>query len=192
MVHLRIEFNKKTCIGNKACVAQDPEHFGFDKGFAVLKGSHIDTQDLYVLDKEFSDEQADSIEKAAQVCPVNAITVKEGTKSVVGNQIEKTTDFRKISAKYDDAEEFVLDPKGYFLIKIEQSDKTIHVGFCTSKNKLQWEIIGKKPLDIYQTIIKENIIDRLDHAAYLGRELQKAYTALQQNIRYVQDDELVF
>ena len=30
------------------------------------------------------------------------------------------------------------------------------------------------------------------HAAYLARELQKAYIALQQNIEYIQDDELDF
>ncbi len=192
MVHLRVEFSKKTCIGNKACVAQDPEHFGFDKGFAVLKGSHDAGKEVFVLEKDFTPEQAESIKLAAEVCPVNAFVVKEGGKSVVGNTIEKTSDFKHLEAKYDDMKEFVLDPKGYFLIKIEPGDKTIHVGFCTMKNILKREIVGKKPLDIYQTIIREKIIDRPDHAAYLGRELQKAYIAVQKNIKYVQDDELEF
>jgi dihydropteroate synthase len=66
------------------------------------------------------------------------------------------------------------------------------VGFCGKRNTVEVKITGKKPLDIYQTILREKIIDRPDHAAYLGRELQKAYTALQLKKEYVQDDELSF
>ena len=46
-------------------------------------------------------------------------------------------------------------------------------------------------MDIYQTMInKEKLPIRKDHAAYLGRELQKAYIALKNNLEYVQDEEL--
>ena len=67
------------------------------------------------------------------------------------------------------------------------------VAFCNGKNKVVLKVTGKKPIDIYQTIInKENIPIRIDHAAYLGRELQKAYLALRYDLEYVQDDELDF
>ena len=59
------------------------------------------------------------------------------------------------------------------------------------KNNVILKVIGKKPVEIYQTVInKEKIRIRKDHAAYLGKELQKAYTALKHNLEYVKDEEL--
>ena len=53
------------------------------------------------------------------------------------------------------------------------------------------KVSGNKPIDIYQTILNKEKLDiRKDHASYLGRELQKAYLALKNNLEYVQDDEL--
>ena len=46
------------------------------------------------------------------------------------------------------------DPKGYFLIKLNYKDKTIHAGYCTNDNILRCEIIGKKAEDICYTITK--------------------------------------
>jgi tetrahydromethanopterin S-methyltransferase subunit A len=97
---------------------------------------------------------------------------------------------RRIHALYDDKKEFVLDSTGYFLIRIIPETKIIEVGFCQSGNVVEIIITGKNPTEIYQTILREKIIDRLDHAAYLGRELQKAATALELGIAYVQDSEL--
>lgn len=96
----------------------------------------------------------------------------------------------KIKAEYDDEKEFILDPAGYFLIRINKEKKEIEVGFCKKNNVIEKIITGKKPKEIYQTILKYKIISRADHAAYLGKELQKAYTALQLGIDYVQDEEL--
>ena len=100
-------------------------------------------------------------------------------------------DAKIIEAKYNDLEEFQLDPKGYFLIRINK-EKQIEVGFCKKDNKIEIIIKGKTPIEIYQTILRENIIQKPDHAAYLGRELQKAYIALKQNKEYIQDEELDF
>ncbi len=37
------------------------------------------------------------------------------------------------------------------------------------KNKVVLKVVGKKPIDIYQTILnKEKLSIRKDHAAYLG------------------------
>lgn len=97
---------------------------------------------------------------------------------------------REIHAKYDDAQEFVLDQKGYFLIRVIPEKKIIEVGFCKEKNVVEIKVTGKNATEIYQTILREKIIDRLDHAAYLGRELQKAAIALQLGVPYIQDSEL--
>ncbi len=47
-------------------------------------------------------------------------------------------------------------------------------------------------MEVFNTIIRENLISSLQHAADLGAELQKAEIALKHGIRYVQDDPLDF
>jgi dihydropteroate synthase len=49
---------------------------------------------------------------------------------------------------------------------------------------------GTKAVDIYQTIIRNKLITKLDHAAYLGNELQKAEIALKLDRSYQQDEPL--
>jgi len=86
-----------------------------------------------------------------------------------------------------------MDPKGYFLIKTNSEKKEIEVAFCPKPNEISLKVTGKKPIEIYQTIInKEKLELRKDHYAYLGRELQKAYITLELGIDYVQDDEVQF
>jgi dihydropteroate synthase len=98
---------------------------------------------------------------------------------------------KMIFAKYDDMNEFVLDKKGYFLIRLNRVKKNIEVAFCNGKKKMALVVAGKKPIDIYHTILnKKGLPIRKDHAAYLGRELQKAYIALKYDLDYIQDDEL--
>ena len=99
--------------------------------------------------------------------------------------------FREIAAEYDDLKQFVIDKAGYFLIRLDRKKGNIEVGFCKERNRIALKITGKKPIGIYHTILnKEKLQIRKDHAAYLGRELEKAYIALKNNLEYVQDDEL--
>jgi len=99
---------------------------------------------------------------------------------------------KEIIATFDDRKEFVLDPKGYFLIRVNYEKKIIEVGLCRAKNVVEVKISGKLPIEIYNTVAREKLIERPEHYAYLGRELQKAYIALQLGLVYVQDDELDF
>ena len=105
--------------------------------------------------------------------------------------VDFTEDFKEILAEYDDLKEFVIDKTGYFLIRLDKENKNIEVGFCKENNKICLKVMGKKPIEIYQQIINKEKLDiRKDHCAYLGRELQKAYFALHNDLEYVQDDEL--
>ena len=97
-----------------------------------------------------------------------------------------------IEGDYDEIKDCKLDPDGYFLIKTDKENKKIVVGFCKENNKILVKITGKKPADIYHEVLKRGLIKRADHAAYLGKECQKAYIALQRNLDYVQDEELNF
>lgn len=97
---------------------------------------------------------------------------------------------RIIQATFDPIKEWVMDPKGYFLIKYDQEKKTLHAGYCTADNKLVAEVVGKNAEEVYNTIIREGFVSRLDHAAYLGKELEKAELAMKLSKKYVQDDPL--
>ncbi len=97
---------------------------------------------------------------------------------------------RVIQASFDPIKEWVMDPKGYFLIKYDTETKTLHAGYCTADNKLVAEIVGKIAEEVYNTIIREGFVSRMEHAAYLGKELEKAEIAMKLGKKYVQDDPL--
>ena len=82
------------------------------------------------------------------------------------------------------------DPKGYFTIKPFFSQKKVFVRYYDQKDTLRHTFAGIKTLQIIQPIIERKLISRLDHASYLGKEIEKAVIALKNNLDYVQDEEL--
>jgi hypothetical protein len=81
-----------------------------------------------------------------------------------------------------------LDPKGYFLIRVNKELNKIEAAFCDLKeNKVRIIIRGNSPVEVYTIILKENLITMLDHAADIGVELEKAYIALKTGMKYTQD-----
>ena len=81
---------------------------------------------------------------------------------------------------------FKPDPKGYFIIKVFRDTKEIGIRHYNYKDQPTIQFNGKKASHIYEQIIKHKLISRLDHAAYIGKELMKAEYALKNNKRYVQ------
>tara|TARA_Y100001978_G_scaffold186059_1_gene185502 strand:- start:377 stop:763 length:387 start_codon:yes stop_codon:yes gene_type:complete len=117
-----------------------------------------------------------------------------------------------ISDKKLSQRDIVLDPFGYFIIKIDQINKKIIVEHylnnidskgialdpltnkpiqCDKKNKRPYNNIfeGNTAKEIGILISEKNnaLISKLDHALYLGRELQKAEECLMKNLEYIQD-----
>ena len=82
---------------------------------------------------------------------------------------------------------FVQDPKGYFLIHIRDG---ITVEHFTNDRKPGLIIVGKDAESIWHTIFKHDLVSRLDHAFYLGRELFKAEFCLKHSFTYIQDKPL--
>ncbi|WP_298840816.1 tetrahydromethanopterin S-methyltransferase subunit A [Clostridium sp.] len=83
--------------------------------------------------------------------------------------------------------EWVHDPEGFFVIFLIRDDKKI-VCECYAKESILEEVIkGVSAEDIANTVIKRGLISRLDHAAYLGRELAKAEMSIKLGVKYVQD-----
>jgi len=81
-----------------------------------------------------------------------------------------------------------MDPKGYFLIRVNKELGKIEAAFCDYKeNKVRIIIRGDAPMEVYTAMLKEDLVANLDHAMDLGVELEKAYRALKTGKKYTQD-----
>ena len=116
----------------------------------------------------------------------------EGVFYKINKKIEK-----RIAAKYHKIKDWVMDPKGYFLINIDRKNNLLRVGYCkftkqgnNPVNDMVAEIVGNTAIEIVNTLIKENYISSLQHAGDMGIELCKAELALKYNLTYVQDKDL--
>ena len=118
----------------------------------------------------------------------------KGTFFEINKKIKK-----KIKAKYHKINDWVMDPKGYFLIAIDRKQKMLRVGYCIFKkfgnkpiNDMISLVSGKTAIEIVNTLIKHNYISSLQHAADMGIELCKAELALKNKLEYIQDKDLEF
>lgn len=101
-------------------------------------------------------------------------------------------DVPRIEAHYDSRQEWSADPKGYFLIKLFPERKEIGVRWCNYRHEAIKDVYGKSAEAIVQTLVREGLVSRLQHAAYLGHELHKAEVALKLSLKFVQDKPLDF
>ena len=120
---------------------------------------------------------------------------------------EKINKDNHLSNRYID-----LDPKGYFIIKVDLKEKIIILehylnkidkkGYaldpetnepikCDSGEKkscnLTFTGTSAKELGIFICENRNDLVSKFDHALYLGRELQKAEECLFKQLPYVQD-----
>ena len=104
---------------------------------------------------------------------------------------------KRIEAKYHKIKDWVMDPKGYFLIAIDRKKKLLRVGYCKFTklgnkpvNDMVSIVSGRTAIEIVNTLIRNKYISSLQHAADMGIELCKAELALKYKLNYVQDKDL--
>ena len=104
---------------------------------------------------------------------------------------------KRLIAKYHKIKDWKMDPKGYFLIRIDKKKKIIQVGYCkftrlgnSPINDMVAVIKGKTAIEIVNTLIREKFISTLQHAADMGIELHKAELSLKYGFNYIQDKDL--
>ena len=104
---------------------------------------------------------------------------------------------KRIIAKYHKIKDWVMDPRGYFLIAIDREKKLLRVGYCKfiklgvkPINDMVSIVSGRTAIEIVNTLIRNKYISTLQHAADMGIELCKAELALKYNLNYVQDKDL--
>src|SRR5690606_20986220 len=81
----------------------------------------------------------------------------------------------------------VLDPAGYFVVYPDARSKRLALEHYTNAGLLNCVMEGTTPAALYASAIERDLLTRLDHAAYLGRELARAEESLRTGRLYVQD-----
>ena len=103
---------------------------------------------------------------------------------------------KRLVAKYHKIKDWKMDPKGYFLIRVDKKN-FIQVAYCKFTrlgnapiNDMVAIVKGKTAIEIVNTLIREKFISTLQHAADMGIELHKAELSLKYNFKYIQDKVL--
>jgi dihydropteroate synthase-like protein len=111
---------------------------------------------------------------------------KRNREEPYNRKLEKSTRFLTVKNNEETAE---TDKKGSFRIFIDRQKQFIVALHFTLKDLESPTLIikGKTADAIYAKIIDLGLVSRLDHAAYLGSELNKAEIALRTGKEYIQD-----
>lgn len=86
-----------------------------------------------------------------------------------------------------DTPSLMLDKAGYFVIYPERRSKSLAVEHYTNQGLLDCVMEGTSTGALYSGAIERQLVTRLDHAAYLGRELARAEQSLLEGTPFVQD-----
>lgn len=81
----------------------------------------------------------------------------------------------------------IPDPAGFFVVYPDGARKRLVLEHYTNLGILDCVLEGTTPAALYSEAIARSLISRLDHAAYLGRELARAENSLRTGEGYVQD-----
>jgi dihydropteroate synthase-like protein len=90
----------------------------------------------------------------------------------------------KVTAEETPAE---MDPLGYFKMGVDLENNHIWITHYTNrqdKRDVTHTFTGTSAESLYKRIITEKLVSRLDHAAYLGKELMRAELALKYGTEY--------
>lgn len=89
--------------------------------------------------------------------------------------------------KAEEPGKLVLDPAGYFVVIPDRTQQQLVLEHYSNKGILNRVFTSDTAASLYMQVIKLELISRLDHAAYLGRELARAEHALTSGEKYIQD-----
>ena len=101
------------------------------------------------------------------------------------SSLEEDEAVERCQATGEDPMRIKLDKAGYFVVNIENG--VILVEHYSYKEKLLRIIEGQDARDIYLTVVRNGWVSKLDHAAYVGKELTKAELSIKHGFQYLQD-----
>lgn len=145
------------------------------KNVDFLHVQHLRKQ-VQVIDLVGCDE-LDIIGKKVEDCARKNLTPFKETITIEG--------IKKVLAK--PSKKLLLDPSGYFIIYPKPDKRAILVEHYPNDGTLRHIIEGDSVSEICSTIIELSLVSRLDHAAYLGRELERCRLSMELGFEFVQD-----
>jgi tetrahydromethanopterin S-methyltransferase subunit A len=98
---------------------------------------------------------------------------------------DTTIGVERVIAPSNISYDLTIDKAGEYIIRAEA--KSILVEHYNSKGELLRIVEGTTARDICITLIRNGWVSKLDHAAYLGRQLTLAEAAMQQGLPYEQN-----
>ena len=96
----------------------------------------------------------------------------------------------RVVAQRDPAAAWTQDPVGYFVVLVDRDRRRLLAEQYSAEHRLLRILEGRAAEEICHTIVRLGQVTLPAHAAYLGRELTKAETALALDLEYEQDRPL--
>jgi tetrahydromethanopterin S-methyltransferase subunit A len=84
-------------------------------------------------------------------------------------------------------ERMVPDPAGYLVVDVDRRRRLLALEHYRKDGVLDAVIEGRTAAELIAPAVEQGLVSRLDHAAYLGRELERAERALAAGEPHVQD-----
>lgn len=81
----------------------------------------------------------------------------------------------------------IADPAGYLVLHIDRTRRLLVIEHYRNNGSVTCTVEARSAADGYSTVLEAALVSRLDHAAYLGRELARAEHALLTGQSYRQD-----
>lgn len=125
--------------------------------------------------------------------------IGEEDATAIGNEVERlrlrdpgpyasTVPVRTVdTVQAQEPARLTLDKAGYVVVYPDALRTRLVVEHYTNQGILNCVLEGYTPAALYATLIERGLVTRLDHAAYIGRELARAEHSLLTGDRYVQD-----
>ncbi len=167
---------------------------------AMLAGIAMELEACILFTPEYSDKTRGSVSELSKASRMMMLARERGSApkdlgiGLLAAKEKRRREFARMPAAPTEAkarEKWHLDPAGCFRIDITEGEireGKYRPGKILVRNKDR-SITGATAKEMLDTIIELGLVSRLDHAAYLGRELMKAELALKFNRSYSQDDE---
>jgi tetrahydromethanopterin S-methyltransferase subunit A len=100
---------------------------------------------------------------------------------------EVVADNALVPIETQEPKRLVPDPAGFFVVYPDSARRHLVLEHYTNPGALDCVLEGRTPAALYAEVVARNLISRLDHAAYLGRELARAEHSLLTGESYIQD-----
>ena len=140
-------------------------------------------------------DQVNAFRRQVEIIPmIGEMNVHSLLETIVSAAAEPTEEFDEVpldvrvpTLGVTTVARLVQDPAGYFIIYPDFRRRCLRLEHFQNDGSLDCVLEGPTPDALYAAAIGRQLISRLDHAAYLGRELARAERSLETGEPYVQD-----